>query len=79
MWCGIKSGFGTRTITIFVGTRKYAKIRVPATKSDTGTHVAFGICVAQDSFFFRVHNAIINAEQLFNGALRNRLAVNVEG
>ena len=37
VWCGIKNGFGTRTTTIFVGTRKYAKIRVPAPKSDTGT------------------------------------------
>ena len=51
VWCGIKNGFGTRTTTIFVGTRKYAKIRVPAPKSDTGTHVEFGICVAKDSLF----------------------------
>ena len=50
-YCTVKNGFGTRTTMIFVGTRKYAKIRVPAPKSDTGTLVAFGICVAKDSLF----------------------------
>jgi len=32
-----KADFGTRTHAIFSGTRKYAKIRVPAPNADTGT------------------------------------------
>ena len=31
-----KADFGTRTTTVLVGTRKYAKIRVPAPNEDTG-------------------------------------------